>query len=154
MYKHILLPVDGSELSREAAAAGIRMAGEGGGRVTALHVIPTVRPDLLEAWAHDDPHYDRRRRSLYSRFADAYLAPVAQVAADLGVPCTVMKGEGSANRVIVAKARELHCELIFMASHGWGGGDFEMLGSETLRVLLHSQVPVLVYKPAPRMGGA
>lgn len=153
MYKHILLPVDGSELSREAAGAGIRLAAEGGARVTALHVIPVVRPDLLEAWAHDDPHYDRRRRALYHRFADAYLAPAVKLAAELGVPCTAVKGEGSASRVIVAKARELHCDLVFMASHGWGGGDFEMMGSETLRVLLHSQVPVLVYKPAPPAGG-
>lgn len=152
MYKHILLPVDGSDLSREAACSGIRMAAGVGGKVAALHVTPLVRADLLEAWSHDEPHYERRHRALYSRLADIYLAPVAAMAADLGVPCTLLKGEGSAHRAIVAKARELDCDLIFMASHGWGGADFDMMGSETLRVLLRSPIPVLVYKPGHKAG--
>lgn len=149
MYSHILLPVDGSELSREAAAAGIRLAAEGGGRVTALHVVPHVRHDLLEAWAHEDPHYERRRRALFSRFADGYLAAVGAMAAGAGVPCVLSKGEGDPHRVILARVAELHCDLVCMASHGWSGGGLALPGSETLKVLIGSHVPVLVYKRAP-----
>ena len=154
MYKHILLPVDGSELSRQATVAAMQLARDTGARVTALHVIPSARQDLLEAWAHEDPHYERRRRSLYSHFADGYLAHPAQIAAGFGVPCDVLKVEGSAPyRTIVVKARELHCDLVFMASHGWAGTDLQLMGSETLRVIMHSPVPVLIHKP-PMPAGA
>lgn len=150
MYKHILLPIDGSELSRQATVAAIELARDSGAKVTALHVIPSARPDLLEAWAHEDPHYERRRRSLYSRFADGYLSHAAQIAAGFDVPCDLIKVEGSAPyRVIVVKARELHCDLVFMASHGWGGNELQPMGGETLKVAMHSPVPVLIYKPPP-----
>ncbi|MFD2367927.1 universal stress protein [Pseudoduganella sp. GCM10020061] len=154
MYRHILLPVDGSEASRQAVQAGIRLAAAGGGRVTALHVIPTVRHDLLEAWAHEDPDYERRRHALLSRFADAWLSAAERAAAAAGVACTRDRQDGTAHRVIVARALQLECDLIFMASHGWSGGDLELLGSETLKVLLHSQVPVLVHKAHAGAGAA
>lgn len=148
MYKNILLPTDGSELSREAAAACVQFARDAGGRITALHVIPSVRPDLLEAWMHDDPHYERRRRALFEKFAAGYLDFVSRLAGQAGVQCSAVRAEGEqAWRVIVRKAEELHCDLVFMASHGWGGPGPELLGSETLKVLLHCRVPVLVFKP-------
>lgn len=148
MYKNILLPTDGSELSREAAAACVQLARDAGARITALHVVPSPRADLLEAWLHDDPHYERRRRALFEKFAGGYLDFVAQLASQAGVQCTPIKAEGGeAWRVIVRETEALHCDLVFMASHGWGGPGAELLGSETLKVLVHSRVPVLVFKP-------
>lgn len=148
MYKNILLPTDGSELSREAAAACVQLARDAGARITALHVVPTLRADLLEAWLHDDPHYERRRRALFEKFAAGYLDFISGLANQAGVQCTPLKTEGGdAWRAIVHKAEELHCDLVFMASHGWGGPGAQLLGSETLKVLVHSRVPVLVFKP-------
>lgn len=148
MYKHILLPTDGSELSRQAVASGILFAKNIGAKLTALHVIPVPRQDRLEAWMHHDPHYAERRRALFDKFADEYLAFVSNSALAEEVPCTCKKVEANeAYLAIVKTAEQARCDLIYMASHGWTAGEAQMLGSETLKVLHHSKVPVLVHKP-------
>jgi nucleotide-binding universal stress UspA family protein len=57
MYKHILIPTDGSRVSEEAAAAGIELARVLGARVTARHVVPESGAPSLDRWAHGkSPH--------------------------------------------------------------------------------------------------
>ena len=68
MYKHILLPTDGSELSRQAVTSGILFAKNTGATVVGVHVIPLLREDRLEAWTHHDPHYAERRQALFDKF--------------------------------------------------------------------------------------
>jgi nucleotide-binding universal stress UspA family protein len=128
MFKHILLPTDGSELSRQAVAGGILFAKSCGASIVALHVIPVPHPDLLEAWLHHDAQFTEHRHALFEKFADLYLASV----------------------VGGAQVRQLPCECRYMASHGWkgGGGVAQLLGSQTVKVLHYSQVPVLVHKAA------
>jgi nucleotide-binding universal stress UspA family protein len=148
MYKLILLPTDGSALSKKAVAAGIRFARDSGAQVVGLHVVPVPHDDELEAWTHHDPHFAERRRALFDRFGDEYLAFVLDNAKAEQVGCTVIKERsGDAATAIVKTADEMGCDLIYMASHGWKAGQAVALGSETFKVLHTSKAPVLVFKP-------
>lgn len=149
MYKHILLPTDGSALSQQAVTSGILFAKNTGATVTGIHVIPAPRQDQLEAWLHHDAHYAERRQALFEKFADEYLAFVANSALAEGIPCACKLVKADEPYLAILKtAQQARCDLIFMASHGWRGDAAQLLGSETLKVLLHSKMPVLVHKLA------
>ena len=73
-----------------------------------------------------------------------YYAPIVQAA---GVPCdTVREVHDQPYRAIIDSAHALSCDLIVMASHGRRGISALLLGSETVKVLTHSTIPVLVYR--------
>ena len=149
MFKLILLPTDGSELSRQAVAGGIAFAKYCGAGVVALHVIPVPHPDLLEAWLHHDAQFAEHRRALFEKFADHYLASVAASAQAQQVPCECRKAAANEPyQAILDAAEQANCDLIYMASHGWKGGAEQLLGSQTVKVLHYSHVPVLVHKAA------
>lgn len=156
MVKLILLPTDGSALSREAVRAGVEFAKNIGARVLGCHVIALPGPDRLEEWLFHDPQFAQRRQTLFEKTADAYLDEVARCAAAQGVPCECRKIVGHETfRELLTMAEGAGCDLICMASHGWKGGDEAWPGSVTLAVLRHSRVPVLVYKSgAGRTAGA
>lgn len=149
MYKHILLPTDGSALSRKAVRSGVLFAREAGAHVTAIHVLATPGADELEAWTHHEPGFADKRARLFQKFADAALQFAADSAAAQGVPCAVRLVMGEEPwRAIVDTAQAAHCDLVFLAAHGARGESAQLLGSEALKVLVHSTVPVLVHKPA------
>lgn len=143
MYKHILLPTDGSELSAAAVRDGITFAREIGARVTALHVTPPFHPTEMTPsvyTAHLHEHDARARES-----AERALGAVTEAARAAGVPCTTLhRVSYSPYEAIIAVAAEAGCDLIFMASHGRRGVTALLLGSETNKVLTHSKIPVLV----------
>lgn len=149
MYKRILLPTDGSALSRQAVQSAVRFAKESGAQVVGLHVLAQPHADQLDAWVHHEPHLVERRQALFDKFADEYLGYVTETAHAQQVPCTVHKvNETEPSKAIVRTAHELNCDLIFMASHGWKGDMARLPGSETLKVLQDSRVPVMVHKSA------
>ncbi|KIF82514.1 universal stress protein [Noviherbaspirillum autotrophicum] len=153
MYKHILLPTDGSELSEKAIASGVLLAKNIGATVVGVYVVTEPRQDQLEAWLHHDPHYAERRAALFEKFADEYLSFVSNSALAEEVPCTCKLVRASEPyQGIVDTAERSGCDLIIMASHGWKGDASQLLGSETIRVLVHSKVPVLVHKPGADSG--
>jgi nucleotide-binding universal stress UspA family protein len=79
--------------------------------------------------------------------SEKYLAYVANSAMAEGIPCTcLLVREDEPYLGIIKAAEHEHCDLIYMASHGWRGEAAQLLGSETHKVLLHSKVPVLVHK--------
>lgn len=143
MYKHILLPTDGSQLSATAVREGVKFAKEIGARVTALHVTAPFHPTELTPsafTAHVQEHGAQAKES-----AQRALGEVTEVARAAGVPCTTVHRESlSPYEAIIALASEAGCDLIFMASHGRRGVAALLLGSETNKVLTHSKVPVLV----------
>ena len=148
MYKHILMPTDGSALSRQAVASGMLFAKNLGATVVGIHVIPLPQADRLEAWMHHDPHYAERRQALFEKFADEYLSFVANRAQAQGVPYEGKKIKAKEPwQAIVKAAEQERCDLIYMASHGWKGDDADLPGSQTVKVLHYSKVPVLVHKP-------
>jgi nucleotide-binding universal stress UspA family protein len=144
MFKKILLPTDGSELSGKAIEGAIKMAKELGASVVGLTVVEPYsystlseyRPETLEA-------FEARN----AQAAEQRLAPIVQAAKDAGVPCeTVTVKSFSPYEAIIEAAKQRGCDVIFMASHGRRGLSAVLLGSETQKVLTHSTIPVLVYR--------
>ena len=145
MYRHILLPTDGSELSARAVGEGIRLARALGARVTALHVTPPLYPEgenLSGIAAQIREHAERSEVS--ARRALDYAEHAAREA---GVACAVLRKERENPwEEIIWTATSEGCDLIFMASHGRRGVAALVLGSETHKVLTHSKTPVLVMR--------
>ena len=145
MFKHLLLPTDGSALSQEAVRKGLRLAKEQGARVTAVHVLPefhvlTYHVAMLE---------DTREQFIAdcTKQAEKYLEAVRQCAGEEGVACeTRSVVSDHPHEAITGTAEKSGCDLIVMASHGRRGLQGLLLGSETLKVLTHSKVPVLVLR--------
>jgi nucleotide-binding universal stress UspA family protein len=143
MYRNILIPTDGSELSTKAIEHGTALAKTLGAKVTALTVTmpfnlfvvePTALVDSLEAY----------KRHVAERSA-RILGVVQGAAAAAGVPCdTVAIEHEHPYRAIIDTTTQRGCDLIVMASHGRRGVSAIVLGSETVKVLTHSAVPVLV----------
>ena len=142
MYKHLLIATDGSELAGKAVATGLQLAKALGAKVTAVTVT--------EAWAAMVPgegafvfpveEYERAAAQNAARI----LADVAAQAQKLGVACeTVHVTEFPAEGIILT-AKDKGCDLIVMASHGRRGLSRVLLGSQAVRVLTHSTVPVLI----------
>jgi len=147
MYKHILLPTDGSPLSARAAAEGIRLAKALGARVTALHVIPPPTPIAIGRTRGVGYATLEEREALDQREAAKALGLVEKAAGAAGVPCKLeaLKGDYPAE-AILATAKKRRCDLILMASHGRRGLQALLLGSETQKVLAHATVPVIVHR--------
>lgn len=143
MFKHILLPTDGSELSLRAVDTGVALAARLGARVYALHVIAPFPASTryVSLLAVNEPSYTRDTTA----DAERYLAEVRQRAEGAGVPYA-----GSHvidNRpwsAIIDATRAQHCDLIVMATNGWRGFDRLLLGSETHKTVLNGEVPVLI----------
>lgn len=145
MFKHFLLPSDGSAMSSAILRPCIQFAKECGASVTAVHVIPefhvlTGQAEMLEA-TRDEYVRDSQAH------AQRYLAEIEQLARELGVPCkTLAPTHDHPYEAIIQAAREQGCDLICMASHGRRGIKGMLLGSETQKVLTHSAIPVLVFR--------
>ena len=148
MYKHILLPTDGSELSGRAVESGIALAKALGAKVTAFFAKPSVSLgeylELSQKAATATTQIEEREAQL-DRAASRILHDVEQRARDAGVECAALRAESDhPARAIIEAAHTSGCDLIFMASHGRRGIDGLLLGSETSKVLAHSKIPVLV----------
>lgn len=145
MFKHLLLPTDGSELSEIAIQKGIQFAKEINARVTGLHVLPefhvfTYRPEMLEETREE---FTRDARTRAAR----YLSAIEKAANQAGVRCdTGYTTSAHPYEAIIRAAEENGCDLIMMASHGRRGVQALLIGSETQKVLTHSKIPVLVYR--------
>lgn len=147
MYKHILLPTDGSALAHGAVQAGIKLAKALGAKVTGFYAAPPATPlefkGLLPV-AFTDPAKHAR---LIERAAARYLAVIEEAAKAAGVPCRLEHvTDDYPSDAIVAAAKRNKCDLIFMASHGHGGFKPSLLGSQTHKVLAQSKVPVTVHR--------
>jgi nucleotide-binding universal stress UspA family protein len=143
MYQRIMVPTDGTELCSAALTAAIDLARMGGGAILGLHAGPPAR---LDALAEDDPIRAAWLGERERNGADA-LAWIARRAGEEGVPCeTLLVHHESPAAAIVETARDRHCDLIVMASHGHGGLRARLLGSETWKVLSTCAIPVLVVR--------
>ncbi len=145
MFKQILLPTDGTVLSERAITAGIGLASALGAHVLGLTVIApfhtlTIDTDMLE---DTEATYRRSARERAAR----HLCFITEAAQAAGVPCECESAVADdPYQAIIDTARERGCDLIVMASHGRRGVKAALLGSETQKVLVHSAIPVLVYR--------
>ena len=146
MYKHILVPTDGSKLAAKGVKAGVRLAKALGARVSGVYVLPPYVPPMYgEAVIYVANLPPKEYKRITEKQAKKALALIEIEAQTAGVPCSTQflvapqPWEG-----ILKAARARKCDAIVMASHGRGGLGGLILGSETNRVLAHSKVPVLV----------
>lgn len=150
MFDHLLVPTDGSELSKAAMAQAVQLARRAGARITVLHVQPSYygSPDvaIYGEGLVLDPELSERFRAANAAVAESVLAEALEQARAAGVEAT---GETCVrplvHEAILETARRHGCDLIFMASHGRRGLAGLLLGSETQRVLTHADIPVLVF---------
>jgi len=145
LFRRLLLPIDGSDLSLQAFSAGLEVAKSFGAAVLALHVVPPFNSIayITEILAAAEFGYSQEA----VRSASRYLDKAKAIAKEANVPCECHYAFGQhPHEAILEAANEYRCDLIVMATHGWHGLDRLMLGSETQRVVNQSGVPVLVYR--------
>lgn len=143
MYKHILIATDGSELAEKAVAAGLTLAEKFQARVTAITVTEPWTAMAAGEIGLAFPYQEYEKGA--AEHAARILAAVTDAAKGRGVDCATVHLPGRyAAEGIVDCANEKGSDLIVMASHGRRGLSKLLLGSETIRVLTHSSVPVLV----------
>jgi nucleotide-binding universal stress UspA family protein len=144
MYKHILIPTDGSETADKAVEEGLKFAKWAGARVTAFTAMPEYRlpsGEIVSRNVESLPDYERRSAQEAKRLLDG----IAERARGAGVE---FGGEFALSdrpwQAIISAAEKNGCDLIFIASHGRKGVSAFLHGSETREVLTHSKIPTLV----------
>ena len=145
IVQNILVPTDGSDLAVKAVEQGVLFAKEIGAKITAVTV---TEPFHLLSVASSQLEYTPIE---YKKHAEAYaekvLGTVSAVAKSAGVACETLHIEHEhIYQAIIDAAEARRCDLIVMASHGRRGVSAVVLGSETIKVLTHSKIPVLVYR--------
>ncbi|MBA5687734.1 universal stress protein [Rugamonas apoptosis] len=145
MFKHILLPTDGSSIASAMIQKTLAFAKESGAKVTGIHVMAdyqifTYQPEMLadsrEQYARDSAAHAR-----------VFLAEIENAAKELGVSCdTMLVTDEQPYEAICKAATDAGCDVICMSSHGRRGVKGLLLGSETQKVLTHATVPVLVFR--------
>lgn len=145
MHTSILIPTDGSDLSDEAIQYGTALAKAANAKVIGITVLRpfhvfTAEPEMLEETAES---YRKRMATV----AAQRLAKLEQAAKAAGISCELVHVEHEhPYKAIIDTANAKACDLIVMASHGRRGISALVLGSETVKVLTHSTIPVLVYR--------
>lgn len=147
MFKHILLPHDGSAISSKAIRRGIDFARKIKARVTAIHIVPQFMVAADVSLVPLSPGLRKRLEDQARARAQKILGAIVSQAKRRGVRCSTMSVVSDfPYQQIIASARKKKCDLIMMASHGRRGLSSLLLGSETAKVLMHSKVPVLVVR--------
>ncbi|HMM90589.1 universal stress protein [Bradyrhizobium sp.] len=140
MYRHILIPTDGSERAERGVAHGLALAKSVGAKVSVIFVVEPfseLRGRMLEAVAT----YAELRKEQ----ARTVLDGAANAAKTAGVPCeTIQLENAQPHQAIIAAAEDKGCDLIVMSSHGRSGLSMLLIGSVTNKVLTQAKIPVLV----------
>lgn len=147
MYKHILIPIDDSELSEKAIKNGIALACSMRARITGFTAVPEYQPPsestIMNRTAVSLVDHEKRSK----KKAHSILGRLARRARTAGVKCDVQYTlSDRPDEAIVAAAKKSRCDLIVMASHGRSGLSALLNGSETRGVLARTTIPTLVYR--------
>lgn len=144
MYKRILVPTDGSDITRTAVQTAIQLAKVTGAK---LYVLSVKEPFPYSAVTEMQPSPPQEFYDAQERIAAARVKEVIDLCGTASVPCEAATVEALHPwEAIIEHARSRECELIVMASHGRRGVAALLLGSETTRVLTHTRIPVLVVR--------
>ncbi len=145
MYANILIATDGSELAGKAVQDGIALAKRIGAKATVLTVSPPFHIFTTDTQMIEDTPTQYQVRM--QKHTEIILVAAASAAHAAGVACeTVHVEHEHPYRAIIDPAGSKGCDLIVMASHGRRGISAIVLGSETVKVLTHSKIPVLVHR--------
>lgn len=147
MFKHLLVPTDGSELSNLALGKAVEFAREIGAKITLFY----AKPGFPVAYFGEGALIDPLTPAQFSAMTDQQAKAVLDVGVGLcvagGVSCeTLANVHDAPYEAIIDAAEQVGADLIFMASHGRSGISALLLGSETNKVLTHTKIPVLVYR--------
>ena len=147
MFKHVLVPTDGSPLSDTAVTRSIVFAKEIGARLTFFYSQPDFPMPIYGEGALIDPATPEQFAQSAEEEALRILARARAEAESQGVSAGTDTQVSEVPYEAIIGAAERHgCDLIFMASHGRRGIAGLLLGSETQKVLTHSKIPILVYR--------
>lgn len=145
MFKHILIPTDGSDLSNIAITHGVKFAKEINAKITGLTVTTPYNYYAVEAVqvTNTPDQYAAEMETL----AERNLKVLKDTAAQAGVACELVhRTSEHPYEEIVNTAQDRGCDVIFQASHGRRGVRALIMGSETHKVLTHTKIPVLVFR--------
>ncbi len=144
MFKRILVPTDGSEMSLKAVEGAVRFAKPLGASIVVTTVSePYSYTNLSEYRPESIEQYDERVTTQAQERLDAAKALCDQ----MGVAAsTSMVKSFSPAEAIIDQAKRHDCDIVFMASHGRKGLAAVLIGSETQKVLTNSHIPVMVYR--------
>jgi nucleotide-binding universal stress UspA family protein len=147
MFKHILVPTDGSPLSSDTVKRAIAFARETGAKVTFFFAKPDYPVAFYGEGALIDPTTPDKFAEMAEKQSQEILAAHEAAAKAEGVNSASLSSVSDIPyEAIIAAAETSGADLIFMASHGRRGFSGLLLGSETQKVLTHSKIPVLVYR--------
>ena len=147
MFKHILVPTDGSEFSSTTVRRVLIFAKDAGAKVTFYFAQPDYPIAFYGEGALIDPTTPERFTEMAQHQAQRILAEAETMAKEADVEYATRTSVSDMPYVgIIEAANAEGCDLIFMASHGRRGLAALLLGSETQKVLTHSKIPVLVYR--------
>jgi nucleotide-binding universal stress UspA family protein len=145
MYKHILIPTDGSELSESAILKGVALAKSMNAKVTGVTVSAPFHAVAVEPLMVTDTPAQYKKDC--EALAAKYLGAIEKAAKTTGLQYEGMHVvHDQPYEAIIGAAADKGCDLIVMASHGRRGVKALVLGSETTKVLTHSKIPVLVLR--------
>jgi nucleotide-binding universal stress UspA family protein/hemerythrin-like domain-containing protein len=145
MYRHLLVPIDATDLSVEVVSNAVGFARSLGARITFFHAVQDPSASLFSDAEVVRAVSPEKHAYAYAGKARELLAKAEAAARAFGVPCDSMqRASAKPAAAIVDAAHETSCDLIFMASHGRHGKLGMALASETLSVLMNAGLPVLV----------
>ena len=147
MYQNILVPTDGSALSRRVVKDAMKFARKLDAKVTAFYVAPTYHIELFAEYVPPNLVTPVQHAVNVQRVARRHLDYAKKIASANKVPCVgqyVMSD--SAADAIVRAARKFKCDLIYLGSRGRSGLTKLLLGSQTSKVLAQTRLPVLVHR--------
>jgi nucleotide-binding universal stress UspA family protein len=147
MFKRILLPTDGSDISRKAVKKGVELAKRLNASVVGFFSPEDYRALMYSEYVPPSLVSQEQFEANARKAAEKHLAFVEKTAAAAGVPYEGMYLASVAPwEAIIDAARKKKCDLIALGSHGRSGLAGVLLGSQTVKVLTHSKIPVLVFR--------
>jgi len=145
MFKRILLPTDGSPVSRKAVRQGVTLAKSVGAKIVGFFSPEDYRALMYSEYVPPSLMSEEEFQAQAKKTAEKHLSFVEKTARAAGVPYeSYYLAHVAPWQAIITAARKKKCDLIVMGSHGRSGLAGLVLGSQTTKVLTHSKVPVLV----------
>lgn len=147
MFKNILVPTDGSVLSRKAAKRAVALAKATGARVTAFHAAPAYRYDVYADYVPPKFETPKAYAERVAKIAHRQLQVIDKMAKAAGVACEsyYATSDFPADAILKA-AKKYGCDAIAMGTHGRSGLSRLFLGSQTMKVLTYARIPVVVLR--------
>jgi nucleotide-binding universal stress UspA family protein len=143
LFRHILVPTDGSQPSITAGRLAVQLAALHGARITFVYVVDDA---VAEGLAGTSGRVTTQVRSELELSGRRYLDYLSRLASDAGLTPDQAIRYGVPYREIAELAREQGADLIVIAQVGSRGLRRVVIGSVTERVIEHASCPVLVVK--------